>query len=97
MPDKLVTIAEYMDSVRAELAKQLLEDFKIPAIVVGENAGDARVGVFETIKLQVQQSKVDEARQILEEQENSYDSDQQEEFEEPDENDESEEPEEEEF
>jgi hypothetical protein len=85
MPDKFVTIAEYMDSIRAELAKQLLEDFKILAIVVGENAGDARVGVFETIKLQVPQSKADEARQILEEQENSCDSNQQEEFEESDE------------
>jgi len=97
MPDKFVTIAEYMDSVRAELAKQILEDFNILAIVVGENAGDVRVGALETIKLQVQQSKADEARQILEEQKNSYHSDQQEEFEEPDESDELEEPEEEEL
>ena len=37
MADKLVTIAEYMNSIQAEMAKQVLEDFDIPAIIVGGN------------------------------------------------------------
>lgn len=68
MEDKLVIIAEYMNSIEAELAKQVLEDFQIPAIIIGANAGDARIGVFETVKLQVKQSDADQAMQILEEQ-----------------------------
>jgi hypothetical protein len=72
MEDKLVTIAKYMDSIEAELAKQVLEDFKIPAVVVGPNAGDCRIGVFEMVLLQVKQSDADQAKQILESQEPSY-------------------------
>ena len=68
MANELVTIAEYMDSIQAEMAKQVLKDFDIQAVVVGENAGDGRIGVFESIKLQVKQSDAEEARQILEEQ-----------------------------
>jgi len=40
MADEMVTIAEYMNSIQAEMAKQVLDDFDIPAIVVGENATD---------------------------------------------------------
>jgi hypothetical protein len=69
MADKFIIVAEYMNSIEAEMAKQLLEDFNIPAIIVGENSGDGRIGVFETIKLQVQESRAEEAKQILEEQE----------------------------
>ena len=69
MEDKFVIIAEYMNSIEAELARQVLEDFKIPAIIMGQNAGDGRIGFFETVKLQVKQSDTDQARQILEEQE----------------------------
>jgi hypothetical protein len=69
MEDKLVTIAKYMDSIEAEMAKQILEDFKIPAVVVGPNGGDWRIGVFEMVLLQVKESDADEARQILESQE----------------------------
>ena len=72
MADELVTIAKYMDSIRAELAKQVLEDFKIPAVVVGPNAGDCRIGVFEMVLLQVRQSDADKAKQILESQEQHY-------------------------
>jgi predicted lipid-binding transport protein (Tim44 family) len=72
MEDKFVIVAEYMNSIEAELARQVLEDFKIPVIIVGQNAGDGRIGVFETVKLQVKQSDTDQARQILEEQQQSY-------------------------
>lgn len=85
MADKLVTIAKYMDSIEAELAKQVLEDFKIPAVVVGPNAGDWRIGVFEMVLLQVKQSNADRARQILESQEQSYTPEELEELEDMDE------------
>jgi hypothetical protein len=66
MADKLVTIAEYMDSMEAELAKQVLADHGIQGILLGSNAADGRIGVFETVKLQVMQSNADEAKQLLE-------------------------------
>jgi len=72
MSDKFVIVAEYMDSIKADLARQVLEDFGIQAIVVGPNAGDGRIGVFETVKIQVKQSDVEKAAEILESQEQSY-------------------------
>jgi predicted ATPase len=72
MEDKLVTIAEYMDSIAAEMDRQTLEDFKIPAIIVGPNAGDGRIGIVESVKLQVRQNDADEARQILEDQQQGH-------------------------
>ncbi|MFH1370479.1 MAG: hypothetical protein ABII09_04255 [Planctomycetota bacterium] len=72
MEDKLVTIAQYMDAIEAELAKQVLEDFKIPAVVVGPNAGDLRIGAFEMVLLQVKQSDADRAKQTLESQKQSF-------------------------
>jgi len=51
------------------MARQVLEDFQIPAILIGANVGDARIGVFETVKLQVKESDVEQAMQILEDQE----------------------------
>jgi hypothetical protein len=68
MAGELVTVAEYLNSIQAEMAKQTLEDFDIPAVIVGENAGDGRIGFIDTIKLQVKQKDADEAKQILEEQ-----------------------------
>ena len=72
MAGELVTIAEYMNSIQAEMAKQVLEDFDIRAIVVGPNAGDGRIGFIEPIKLQVKQTDADEAKQILEDQEQGF-------------------------
>jgi hypothetical protein len=66
MEDKFITVAEFMNSIQAEMTKQSLEDCGIQVILLGQNAGDGRIGVFETIKLQVQQSKADEAKQIIE-------------------------------
>jgi hypothetical protein len=66
MEDKFIIVAEYMDSIKADLAKQVLEDFGIQAIIVGQNAGDGRIGVFETVKIQVKQSDAARAAEILE-------------------------------
>ena len=73
MADKLVTIAEYMDSIQAEMARQVLEDFDIKAVIIGENALNTCLApTVMTAKLQVFESNADEAKQILEEQEQSY-------------------------
>jgi hypothetical protein len=71
MADKLITIAEYMDSIEAEMARQILEDFNIRALIVGQNAADGRIGVFETVKLQVFEKDAAQAMEILESQEHS--------------------------
>ena len=74
MEDKLVTIAEYMDSMQAEMALQVLSDCGIEEILIGRHGTDVLAGVpgFSTVKLQVMQSKAEEARQILESQEQGY-------------------------
>jgi hypothetical protein len=87
MEDKLVTIAQYMDSIKADIAKQTLEDFKIPAVIVGPNAGDLRVGALEMILLQVKQSDAERAKQILEAQEQKFTPEELEELDKMDESD----------
>jgi len=73
MADKLVTIAEYMDSMQAEMARQVLEDFDIKAVVIDQNSVNICLApTVMTAKLQVLESNADEAKQILEEQEQSY-------------------------
>ena len=70
MADKLVTIAEYMDSMPAEMAMQVLADFGIKSVLIGQHGTDVLAGVpaFATVKLQVLESNADEAKQILEDQ-----------------------------
>ena len=87
MEDKLVTIAQYMDSIKADIAKQTLEDFKIPAVIVGPNSGDLRVGALEMILLQVKQRDAERARQILETQEQKFTPEELEELDKMDESD----------
>ena len=73
MADKLVTIAEYLDSMQAEMARQVLEDFDIKAVVIDQNSVNICLApTVMTAKLQVLESNADEAKQILEEQEQSY-------------------------
>ena len=73
MADKFVTIAEYMDSIQAEMARQTLEDFDIKAVVIGENALNTCLApTVMTAKLQVLESNADEAKQILEEQQQGH-------------------------
>ena len=97
MADKLVTIAEYMDSMQAEMAKQVLEDFEIKAVVVGENAANTCLApTVITAKVQVLEKDAAEARQILEDQEHGHEPEAYEVGDETDEADEPYDPEEEE-
>jgi hypothetical protein len=91
MADELVTIAEYMDSMQAQLAVQALADFGIKAVLIGQHATDVYGGIpaFSTVKLQVMQSRADEAKEILEEQQQGREP---EEYEVGDQSDEADEP-----
>ena len=54
MADKFVTIAEYMDSMQAEFAKQVLEDFDIKAVVTGGNVANlTMMPTMQLVQLQV--------------------------------------------
>jgi hypothetical protein len=70
MDEKLVTIAEFDDYIMADMARQTLEDFGIKAIVTGDNASNiyGSISAVERPALQVLESKADEARRILDEQ-----------------------------
>jgi hypothetical protein len=69
MEDKFITIAEYMDSMQAEFARQVLEDFEIKAVIMGGNVADlTMMPTMPLVLLQVPESKAEEAKQILEEQ-----------------------------
>jgi Putative prokaryotic signal transducing protein len=74
MAGELVTIAEYMDSIQAEMAKQVLADFGIKSTLAGQYGADVLAGVlaFATVKLQVLEKDADEAKQILEDQEQGF-------------------------
>ncbi len=69
MADKLVTVAQFADYIEAEMAKQLLADYGIEAVVTEENAANlypisGAVGP----ELQVLEKNAQQARQILESQ-----------------------------
>ena len=68
MDEKLVTIAQFSDSVEAELAKQMLADFDIKSILTGQHATNVYAGVptIARIELQVLESQAQEALEILE-------------------------------
>ncbi len=75
MDEKLVTIAEFEDYIRADMARQVLEDFGIKAVVAGDNASNTYAGIpaIERPVLQVLESRADEARRILDEQQGQED------------------------
>lgn len=86
MADKLVTIAEYSDSMNAEMARQLLEDFDIRAIVVDQSAANLGLSpTLMTVKLQVLQNDEAKAKEILESARTEYNVDESGELEELDE------------
>ena len=67
MADKLVTIAQFSDYIEADLARQLLEDFGIKAIVAGQNfASIYPVPAIAEVSLQVLESQAQQAMEILE-------------------------------
>ena len=68
MADKLVTIATFTDYSEADLAKQLLDDFGIKSVVIGEKFG-LPYPVPSQAKLQVFESQAKQAQEILESQE----------------------------
>ncbi len=65
---KLVTVARFEDYMKADLARQLLEDEGIKAFVLGQNVGNVYSGVpaVVDIELQTAESEAEEAREILE-------------------------------
>jgi hypothetical protein len=67
MADKLVTIAKYTDYSEADLARQLLDDFGIKSVVIGEKFG-LPYPIPSQAKLQVFESQTKQAQEILESQ-----------------------------
>jgi len=67
MKEKLVTVARFSDYIRADLARQWLEDAGIKAFVLGQNVANVYSGVPAAIDIELQtpQSEADEAREIL--------------------------------
>jgi hypothetical protein len=86
MDEKLVTIAEFDDYIEADMARQTLDDFGIKAIVTGDNASNiyGSISAVERPALQVLESQADEARRILEEQNEEIKEDESQDFEIPD-------------
>ena len=75
MDDKLVTIVKFASYIEANLAKQLLEDFGIKSVVTGENAANVySVPAVATTDLQVLESQVQRALEILESNKKSDDA-----------------------
>jgi len=69
--DKLVTIAQFANYIEVEMAKQLLADYGIEAVVTGENASNIYSGVPALggyCKLHTLESQAEQAREILESQ-----------------------------
>lgn len=67
MADKLVTIAEFADYIEAEMAKQLLADYEIEAVVTGANASNLYpISAIEEPELQVLEKDAQRAKEILE-------------------------------
>jgi hypothetical protein len=64
---KLVTVARFDDYMKADLARQLLEDEGIKAFVLGQNVGNVWGGApASKIELQTAEGEAEEAREILE-------------------------------
>jgi hypothetical protein len=65
--DKLVTVAQFGDYIEAEMAKQLLADYEIEAVVTGDNASNLYpISAIEGPELQVLEKDAQRARKILE-------------------------------
>ena len=70
MEDKLVTVARYKEYTEAEMARRLLENNGIKAIVTGDGAAKVYSGVPAVMDLELQalKSQAEKAREILESQ-----------------------------
>ena len=71
MAEKIVTIAKFTDYSEADLAKQLLDDFGIESVVVGQNLANIwpEAPVFAEVELQTLEGQAQQALEILESQE----------------------------
>jgi len=70
MADKLVTVAQFASYIEAEMAKQLLADYEIEAVVTGDNASNLYpISAIEGPELQVLEKHAQRAREVLESQE----------------------------
>lgn len=66
MEEKLVTVAEFADSMEVNLAKQLLADYEIESVISGEHAADLyTVPAIGLARLQTLESQAKRAREIL--------------------------------
>ncbi|MBA7640398.1 hypothetical protein ES703_48063 [subsurface metagenome] len=65
MAEKLVTIAQFADYIEADLAKQLLDDFAIKSVVIGEKYG-LPYPIPSQAELQVFEGQAQQALEILE-------------------------------
>jgi hypothetical protein len=65
--DRLVTIARYTDYIKADLAKQLLDDYGIKSVVTGQNVASVYTGIpaVVNIELQTLESDAQKANEIL--------------------------------
>ncbi len=75
MADKLVTIATFPDYIEADLARQLLDDFGIKSVTIGEKFG-LPYPIPSEAKLQVFESQAKQAQEILESQESQEEQEQ---------------------
>ncbi len=89
MEEKIVTIAQFANYIEAEMAKQLLADCGIKAVVTGANASNLYSGMPALggyCMLQTLESQAEQARQILESQKQHETLDEDEDSEEPGDN-----------
>ena len=75
MSERLVTIARFTQSSQADMARQLLEDFGIKAVVVGRYAADAYCGIptVACVELQTLESQARRAIEILKKEQEKQD------------------------
>ena len=74
MNDRLVTIAEFQSDIEAQMAKSLLQDNGIDAIIVGQAVKDLLpVDGMLNVELQVFARDAQKARAVLESQQNQPD------------------------
>ena len=67
MADKLVIVAQFTNYIEAEMAKQQLADYRIEAVVTGDNAANIYlIPAVEGPELQVLEKNAQQAREILE-------------------------------
>lgn len=66
MTEKLVTIAKFIDSIEADLARQKLDSAGIKSVLTGQNAANIYgISAIAKTELQVLENQVQKAQEIL--------------------------------